>query len=252
MISYHSFIQTKPFINTSVSVADGEGLCYVPEDDTFWVADDNGRAVHEVRRGTGHLIRRIKPEFKSVVKIGSNELSGSDRCKDIEAIAHNHEEQALYVFSAESASGIPTCFRLIRECNSFRLDSWQPLTLPFTGAAYNDGTIWVTNGRSIYSYDYGTNLYSLFHTFDESVYGKFVFGLSFYQGDKVWMVTNLDKAFCIDWPSMTPVMEIELTQFDIFDARGIEQIGSQVFIIDGYSNPPDPSKRNAVHVLEVS
>ncbi len=252
MVSYNSFIQTHPFLNnTDASVADGEGLCYVPEDNTLWVADDNGRAIYEVDLSSGHFIQKIGLDFGSVVKIGGNELAGIDRYRDIEAIAYNHDEKALYVFSGESAEGLPTCFRLIRECNSFRLDSWQPLAMPFTGAAYNDGTIWATNGHSFYSYDYGTNSHSLSHTLDKAIYGKHIFGLGFVEGDSVWMVTNKDIAYLLSWPDFEPLGEVELTEFDIFDGRGADQIGNQLYIIDGYSYPPDPAKRSAIHILDL-
>src|SRR6478735_4822611 len=58
-LTLNRLIRTSPFTGSSTSVRDNEDLAYVPSDDSMWLPDDNGDAVHEFNPTTGALQRTI-------------------------------------------------------------------------------------------------------------------------------------------------------------------------------------------------
>ena len=102
-------IRTSPFVGSSISMKDGEGSAYVPRDNSLWLADDNGRAVYEVNPTTGALKQKISgSSFEAAPKLGGGSQAGTNRDRDIEAMAYDEATDTLYAFSG------PCCRR--RSC----------------------------------------------------------------------------------------------------------------------------------------
>jgi hypothetical protein len=124
------------------SATDVEGIAYVPRDNSVWLADDDGDAIHELNADTGALRRTIgASSFGSVTRVGSSERATSARYGDIESLAYDTVNDRLYVFSGSccSAAAQPTAFRLTRSGSRLALNSWQPLVpgTEYTAAGWN-------------------------------------------------------------------------------------------------------------------
>jgi hypothetical protein len=252
-------IRTSPFIGSSISIKDGEGSAYVPQDNSLWLADDNGRAVYEVNPTTGALKQRISgSSFEAAPKLGGGSPAGTNRDKDIEAMAYDEATDSLYVFSGKccSSSVLPTVFRLKRAGGVFKVESYQPLTSgsDYTAAGWNkaDGKVYVGVGGQIRSYDYATNTASsTFHI--TGLTG--ILGMSFSAtGADMYVVTNAEKLYRVDWASKKLVAgwTFSLSGFNVKDSRAVELINDQFYVLDGYDgrSSGDPL-RHAVFVFDV-
>lgn len=252
-------IRTSPFAGSSISIKDGEGSVYVPADNSLWLADDNGRAVYEVNPTTGALKQKISgSSFEAAPALGGGSPAGTNRDKDIEAMAYDEATDSLYVFSGKccSSSVLPTAFRLKRAGGVFKVESYQPLTSgsDYTAAGWNkaDGKVYVGVGGQIRSYDYATNTASsTFHI--TGLTG--ILGMSFSAtGADLYAVTNAEKLYRVDWPSKKLVAgwTFSLSGFGVKDSRAVELINDQFYVLDGYDgrSSGDPL-RHAVFVFDV-
>ena len=52
-LQVHRIITTTPFVNSSVSLSDAEGMTYVPVNDTIWLGEDHNDRIYEVDRASG-------------------------------------------------------------------------------------------------------------------------------------------------------------------------------------------------------
>jgi hypothetical protein len=252
-------IRTSPFTGSSISIKDGEGSAYVPQDNSLWLADDNGRAVYEVNPTTGALKQKISgSSFEAAPKLGGGSPAGINRDKDIESMAYDEATDSLYVFSGKccTSSVLPTVFRLKRSGGVFKVESYQPLASgsDYTAAGWNkaDGKVYVGVGGQIRSYDYVTNTAgSTFHI--TGLQG--ILGMSFSAtGADMYVVTNAEKLYRVAWGTKTLVAgwTFSLTGFGVKDSRAVELINDQFYVLDGYDgrSSGDPLK-HAVFVFDV-
>jgi hypothetical protein len=253
-------IRTSPFAGSSISMRDAEGSAFVPRDNSFRLADDNGRAVYEIDPITGTLKRKIGASaFASAARFGGGSAAGTDRTRDFESMAYDEANDVLYVFSGPccSASVLPTAFRLTRGAGGvFRVESYQPLVTGanYTGAGWNraDGKLYVGVARRLRSYDYVTNTAGpIFRVPD--VAG--ITGIDFSSnGADLFVTTSAEKLRRVDWASRRLVTgwTFDLTPFGVRDSRAVELINDQFYVLDGYDGRPsgDPL-RHAVFVFGV-
>ncbi len=256
-LALNRLIRTSPFVGSTTTVRDNEDAAYVPSDDSLWLADDNGNAIYEVNRTTGALKQEIsQTSFINSHQLGGTNTAGKSRNEDLEAIAYDANADALYAFSG-STSAIPTVYKLTRGSNNrFQIDSWQPLPSEWTGAGWRlaDGHLYVANGSTIRTYDYASNTFGtsfsisgLSNIFDiafDNATGDLV---AVNHSQRLYRASMATKTLLAGWSG------IDLTPFGFLDTRGVEVIGNQLFICDGYDyrSSSDPMN-HAVFVLDVT
>jgi PKD repeat protein len=256
-LTLNRLVRTSPFAGSSTSVRDNEDLAYVPSDDSMWMADDNGNAVYEFDRTTGVLQRTIsQTTFSNAQKLGGSTLATKSRDEDIEAVAYDRNADILYVFSG-STSSTPTVYRFLRDSSHrFQIDSWQPLPSEWTGAGWRlaDGKLYVADSKTIRTYDYTSNTFgpsfsvsglsTIYDVAFDTVTGDM---LAVSKANKLFRVDMATHAFTSGWAG------IDLTRFGMKDTRGVEVVGDQVFVSDGYDfrSSSDPMN-HAVFVFDVT
>jgi hypothetical protein len=253
-------IHTSPFDGSSVSVKDAEGSAYVPQDNSIWLADDNGRAIYEVNASTGAWKRTISgPSFEATLRFGGGPAAGGDRDRDIESMAYDASTDRLYVFSGKccDTSVLPTAFRLKRVSGNFQLDSYQPLPTgsDFTASAWSptDNKVYVGVRKELRTYDFETNVVGpIFRV--PNLFG--ILGLGFSpNGADLWVARHDAVVSRVDWSSKTLVAgwTFTVSSFGLRDSRAVELINGQLYVLDGYDgrSKGDPL-RHALYVFNVS
>ena len=253
-------IHTSPFDGSSVSVKDAEGSAYVPQDNSIWLADDNGRAIYEVNASTGAWKRTISgPSFEATLRFGGGPAAGSNRDRDIESMAYDASTDRLYVFSGKccDTSVLPTAFRLKRVSGNFQLDSYQPLPTgsDFTASAWSptDNKVYVGVRKELRTYDFETNVVGpIFRV--PNLFG--ILGLGFSpNGADLWVARHDAVVSRVDWSSKTLVAgwTFTVSSFGLRDSRAVELINGQLYVLDGYDgrSKGDPL-RHALYVFNVS
>ena len=241
-IAFSRNIQTKPFVGTSVSIRDNEGLSYVPANNQLWLVDDSTDKLYAFDKDTGVLGQTFsKSQFAAATKLGGTELAGSSRFEDGEAVAYDDANDTLYVFSGTccTSSVKPTVFRLQRtsRTGAFSIDSWQPLLAPYndlSGVGARGSEIWVGAGKTLAMFDYVTNTTTSPRTF---------LGISGYlgidfdsTGTEMWVADKGNHVKKYDFASGTQVAGFDwaMSSYNCRDARAIELVGNQIFVSDGY------------------
>lgn len=235
---------------------DGESLTYVPEDDNFWIADDNKNAIYEVDRRTGTYRSHITME--SVLEV----LPDAGQCDDgdgdpntscsyvheIELLAYDPDARSLYVVNTVNTPTIdrPAIFRLVKEscAGCFAPESWQPLPAGFEyrSIIVVEGQIYVALGGSLYAYDYDTNRVV---TNDQDgdplppVYGttSSMVALSF-DGTFLWILTHSRVLYEVEWATLTERRSYELDGFGFSLPRGMEVVNDTIYVLEG--DVPNP------------
>jgi hypothetical protein len=239
---------------------DAEGSAYVPQDNSIWLADDNGRAIYEVNASTGAWKRTISgPSFEATLRSGGGTAAGSNRDRDIESMAYDASTDSLYVFSGKccDTSVLPTAFRLKRDANhSFQLESYQPLPTgsDFTAAAWSptDHKVYVGVRKELRTYDFVTNVVGpIFRV--PNLTG--ILGLGFSpNGADLWVARHDAVVSRVDWSSKTLVAgwTFTVSSFGLRDSRAVELINGQLYVLDGYDgrSKGDPL-RHALYVFNV-
>jgi hypothetical protein len=238
---------------------DAEGTAYVPQDNSIWLADDNGRAIYEVDPGSGALKTMIGGSaFEATPKFGGGSVAGPNRDRDIESMAYDASTDSLYVFSGKccDTSVLPTAFRLSRVSGHFKLDSYQPLPTgsDFTASAWNptDHKVYVGVRKELRTYDFVTNVVGpIFRV--PNLTG--ILGLGFSpNGVDLWVARHDAVVSRVDWPTKTLVAgwTFTVTSFGLRDSRAVELINGQLYVLDGYDgrSKGDPL-RHALYVFNV-
>jgi len=253
-------IHTSPFEGSSVSMKDAEGSAYVPQDNSIWLADDNGRAIYEVDPTNGTLKRMIgRTTFEATPRFGGGQVAGSSRDQDIESMAYDAANDALYVFSGICCSGSaqPTAFRMLRDGErGLQVESYQPLPTgsDFTASAWSptDHKVYVGVRKELRTYDFVTNVAGpIFRV--PNLLG--ILGLGFSpDGEDLWVARHDAVVSRVDWSSKTLVAgwTFTTTSFGLRDSRAVELINGQLYILDGYDgrSKGDPL-RHALYVFNL-
>jgi hypothetical protein len=251
-------IRTTPFVNSAVSMKDAEGSAYVPSDDSLWLAEDNGRSAYEINPTSGHLKRVIRgARFGAAKRFGGGPVAGPDRTRDLESMAYDAANDALYVFSGSccSSASLPAVYRLVRNpAGNFRLGSYQPLPAGtnYIGSAWNpaDQQLYVGAGKQLRTYDFDSNTSG--PIFNVPGLGR-ITGMDFSaDGADLFVTTSAERLRRVDWGTKTLVSgwTFNLLPFDVRDSRAVELINGQFYVLDGSDTRPsaDPH-RYAVFVF---
>ena len=238
VLSLNRLLVTSPFVGTTTSVRDNEGLAYVAKDDSLWLASDNDKAIFEINPTTGALKRKIsRATFSAAPEVGTGAAATDTRDNDIEALAYDNVADVLYVFSG-STSSVPAVYQLKRDGNGvFQVVGWRGLPSEWTGAGFRpkDGKLYVANLGTFGTYDYATNTFG--PTFTVPGVTK-VFGIDFAEdvdGDML-VVSGANTLQRVDMAARTvrTGWNVDLTQFGMLDTRAVEVVGRQFFVSDGY------------------
>jgi len=252
-------IKTSPFVNSTLSMKDAEGSAYVPQDNSIWLADDNGRAIWEVDPSSGALKTMIGGSaFEATPKFGGGSVAGPNRDRDIESMAYDASTDSLYVFSGKccDTSVLPTAFRLSRVSGHFKLDSYQPLPTgsDFTASAWNptDHKVYVGIRKELRTYDFVTNVVGpIFRV--PNLTG--ILGLGFSpNGADLWVARHDAVVSRVEWATKTLAAgwTFTVTSFGLRDSRAVELINGQLYVLDGYDgrSKGDPL-RHALYVFNL-
>jgi PKD repeat protein len=252
-------IRTSPFVGTTTSPSDAEGLAYVPQDNSIWLADDNGHRVFEIDKDTGVLKNTItRAQLAAAVRVGGTDTAGNNTASDFEALAYDATTDSLYVFAGRccNSSIRAAAFKLVRSGNTFQVSSFQPFTYPlndFSGVGSVNGELWAALGKVLYKYTYATNTFT--NPYTVSGISGSITGLGFSpDGQDLWFVTSGDVLRRMRWATRTLLAShnFALTPFGVRDSRAVEVVGDQLFICDGYDSYPSGSAdRYAIKVYNV-
>ena len=108
-LSVERTVRTNPFASSSTRASDVEGIAYVARDNSVWLADDDGDAIHELNASTGALKRTIGAStFDDVRRLNGTERATVARFGDIESLAYDTVNDRLYVFSGSCCTAAAT------------------------------------------------------------------------------------------------------------------------------------------------
>jgi hypothetical protein len=238
-LSLERTLRTRPFLGSTVGTTDHEGSAYVPQDNSLWLADDDGHSIYEVNALTGALKRRIRGyRFAEVRKLGGSVRAGKYRTAEIQALAYDPSRDELYAFSGTCCPPNinSTAFRLTRQGGELRLDSYRPLDgLQVEAAAWNpgDGRLYLGSDTKLWGYSYATN-------FVGSSFGvpglTNIYGMDFTDdGRDLFVARPYTRVSRVDWSSKTlvPGWDLDLLPFGMLDVRAVEVVHEQLWISDG-------------------
>ena len=235
--------------------ADGESLTWVPEDDAFWIGDDNRDGIYQVDRGTGATLSAIgRSDFLTALPDAGvcddgdgNPNTTCSYINEFEQVAYDPIGGLLYVMNTINTSADrPAIFRLRKgTCTGcFTIEAWQPLPL---GPSYGtlgtaDGDLLISIGNGIYVYDYETNqvpnededgspLPPLYST------PSVIVGLG-YDGSSMWILTQQRLVYEVRWATKTQLAQYDLGPFSLATPRGIETISDTIYVLEG--DVPNP------------
>lgn len=229
-------ITTTPFVNSTTSVNDTEGMVYDPVNQALWLSDDNNNKLYQVNLATEELISTISnSQLAQATKLNSTETAGVNRAGDLEGLTYDPNTDILYVFSGVT-SAIPTAFRLIRNpsTHQFTVETFQPLAHEYSGAAFRpQGQLYgaLNVNHAIEQYDYQTNTMS--NSITLPIDG-IIYGMEFTaDGNQLWLVTDKDLLYQLDWSTKQVIHQFDLLPFEINDARAVMFLNNQVYVLDG-------------------
>ncbi len=231
---------------------DGESLTYVPEDGTFWIADDNKETIHEVDRQTGDYGQQITMDMILAALPGAGQCDDGDgdpntTCSyvdNFELLTYDAAGRSLYVINTvDVAADRPAIFRLAKGAcaGCFTPVSWQALP---EGPSYRavvvaDGQMYLALSGEIYPYDYDTNQLATVDANGDSLPPAFatpssVAGLSF-DGTYMWILTRSQKLYEVEWATRTQQERYDLATFGFSLPRGLEIVRDTIYIVEGDS-----------------
>jgi len=241
-------IHTTPFDHSSVSMRDNEGSAYVPDDDSLWLADDNGRRLYEVDATSGEHKRTVSPsDLSAVPQYGGGPPAGANRSTDLEAIAYDADTDSLFVFSGNNRpTDQPTAFRLTRQDGALELADYQPLApvSDFTAAAWNEAEdrIYVGKKKTIRPYDYEANTAGAAIPAIPGLTD--ILGMDFSADGSELFVTRTAappppakreaELVGVDWDSRKVAWRFDLLPSGMLDARAVAYVDGAFLVSDGF------------------
>lgn len=236
------------------SQGDAEAITYVPDDDDFWIGDDNRPSVFRVARGNGAYGGQLDSAaflaaFPDAGACDDGDGDPSTSCSylaELEGLAYDPDARRLYVVNtvndpaASPPVDKPAIYRLrkdsCRGCLAF--ESWQPLPVgPKYGAmvAARD-SIYVAVGRNLYAYDYAANRVHATDADGDSLPPAYraptaIRDLAF-DGPSLWVLGS-GAVYEIEWASGAQLGAHDLGPFAIHLPKGIEVVHDTVYVVDG-------------------
>lgn len=231
---------------------DAASLAYVPQDDTFWMSDDNLPGVHVIARGTGAFLDTIHSDdflsaFPDAALCDDGDGNPATSCSytnEFEVVAFDAAAESLYVINTVNNPTLvpplqkPAIFRLVRQncATCFAFDAWRALPegFAYNGAAVVNGQLWVADGRELYVYDFASNTVDIA---TQVSLPRNVRGLAF-DGTNLW-AQFADELGVHEWPSGVELARHDLSVFSVDDLSGLEVVGNTIYVLEGLagSNP---------------
>lgn len=249
-------IRTRPFRGSQVSLLDQEGSAFVPRDGSLWLADDDGRRLHEVDAATGALKRSIGPgALERARAVGGRHRARAFRTQDLESLAYDRARDVLFAFSGTCCKPWvrPAVFRLTRKAGRLRVRSFRALPegSDNTASAWHRGTgrVFVGNSGTIRSYSYRRNRFG--RAIEVPGLNR-ILGMDFNRTGKVLhVVHDQTRLSRVRWRTRSLVgTRIDLAAHGIGDARAVVTSGRKLYVSDGDDDRDDDDPlRLAVYVF---
>jgi len=211
-------IDTKPFAGGSQGVSDSESLAYCPQDDTFWIGDDDGKAVHQFARSDGRFIMKVTAAnlMAAFPAAGRCVSEKSTRCfytNELEAVACNRATGDIYIVNTVNDPKLnppvdkQAIFKIRKTGTSIVYDSWHPLPPgiknKFDAIIVIDGALYGGGDKALVEYDFQRQNYARRDAQGNptpvytSRQGNIV-GLG-YESPYLWVLTSKKRIVKVDW-----------------------------------------------------
>jgi hypothetical protein len=224
---------------------DAESLAFVPEDDHFWLADDDLASLFSLERSSGAFVGSIPstalltalPEAGLCDDGDGNVSTLCSYIDELESVAYDAPAQQLYVVNTvgEPRSDRPAIFRLHKEpCPPcFAFDAWRPLPegRQYSASVVVNGGLHLAIGRNLHAYDFIANRLAASPAY---VAPHTIVGLGS-EGGWLWVLTR-EALYKVDWATRRVRATHDLTPYAITTPKGIEVVGDTIYLLDG--DPP--------------
>jgi len=247
---HDNLLCTKPNNQT-----DAESLTWVPEDDAFWVANDNRVGIYEVDRRTGKTLSSIGlnefiaalPDANICDDGDGNPATTCSYVNEFEQVAYDPIAKILYVVNTVNTStDRPAIFRLAKDAcaGCFTIQDWQPLPV---GPGYGslgtaDGNIIIAHRNRLYGYDYATNRVATVDASGDSLPPLYATPTDIvalgYDGSAMWILTQRRLLHKVLWSTKALLALYDLGPFSISTPKGLETIRDTIYVLEG--DVPNP------------
>lgn len=250
-IIHDNLLCTKPNAQT-----DGESLTWVPEDDAFWIANDNKVGIYQVDRRTGATLSAIgRNEFIAALPDAAicddGDGDPNTTCSytnEFEQVAYDPGARILYVVNTVNTTTAdrPAIFRLAKGAcaGCFTIQDWQPLPMgPTYGAlVLADGSILVAHRNRLYGYDWASNTVATVDASGDSLPPLYATPTDIaavgFDGTAMWILTQRRLLHKVQWSTKTLLVQYDLGPFSISTPKGLETIRDTIYVLEG--DVPNP------------
>jgi hypothetical protein len=238
---------------------DAESLTYVAEDSSFWLADDDWPSIFRVSRSGQYLSHLTSDSITAALPTASQCDDGdgdpTTTCSylgELEHVTHDPINRVLYVMNTvndEDADPVvdrAAVFVLRRGgCDGCLTPvSWQPLpdSLNLEGLIAINGDLYAVRGRALHRFDYGGNTLLTVDEHGHALPPVFtaagtIRGMS-YDGTYLWLLLRSGEVSKVEWTTGVEVARYDITPFGIEVPKGIQRVGSRLYLLEGA--PPNP------------
>jgi hypothetical protein len=239
---------------------DAETLAYIPEDDVFWLADDDSPSIFAVDRATGVYRTRLAAADFVAAFPGAGTCDDGDNdpatscsyVNEFEHVAYDPLAGALYVMNTVNSpqvtpmKDLPAIFKLRRGGCSlcWNFETWQamPVDAEFEGLVSIEGELFVAIGREVYRYDFEQNQALTTDADGDPLPPAFraearVERLH-YDGVHLWVVLAGGQLKVIEWQTGTEVASYDLVGLGVSTPKGVEVVANVLYVLEG--DPPNP------------
>jgi len=246
-------VELLPFVCDRANAhGDAAALAWVPEQDLFWLADDNFRQIYSLDRRTGDLVRAIGRQaildaFPSAADCDDGDGDPATTCSfvdELEVVAFDARSRRLFVFNTVNDPGVVppvdrgAVFRLgvgaCRGCLVF--EAWKPIPAGFTyrAAVVIDGEIYIANGQSLHRFDFDAGIVE---TEAAVTVPHTVTGLAYRDGI-LYVLTRARTLFLYGGASLELLGTWDLASTGLVSPAGVEAVRDTVYVVEG--EPPNP------------
>jgi hypothetical protein len=221
---------------------DAESLAFVPEDDRFWLADDDRSSLFSLDRANGAFLSAIDstallaalPEAGICDDGDGDATTSCSYFGELESTAYDAPAHQLYVVNTpgDPVADKPAVFRLHKEpCPPcFAFDAWRPLAQGrvYEASVVIGGALHLAIGRGLHSYDFVPNRLAASPTYEAP---HTIVGLGF-QSPWLWVLTR-QAIYKVEWATRRTRASHALAPFALANPKGIEVVGGIIYVLDG-------------------
>lgn len=251
-------IDTKPFSGGAQGVVDSESLTYCPQDDSFWIADDDGNAVYQFARADGRFIMKVTAAnlvaaFPKAGKCQTDQGTRRSYVNELETLACDPASGSIYlVNTVNNPKQNPpvdkqAIFKFHKADGAIVYDSWHPLPPgihnTLDALIVIEGKLYAGGGKALVEYDYERQNYAQPDSRGNptpvyvSQHGD-ILGLGF-ESDFLWVLTSRKTIVKVDWKCKQDVGVGDLRAVPgvrLGQPKGLEVVAGDLYVVDG--DPP--------------